>query len=106
MSEMKKREETKEVAASNIALIKGREQKERRRTLIALSFIAPNFIGFAVFTLIPVIFAFVLAFTKWDGSNPIQFAGIANFTKLFSDQFFLAALKNTIIYCIDRKSVV
>ncbi len=100
MSEMKKREETKEVAASNIALIKGREQKERRRTLIALSFIAPNFIGFAVFTLIPVIFAFVLAFTKWDGSNPIQFAGIANFTKLFSDQFFLAALKNTIIYCI------
>ena len=28
MSEMKKREETKEVAASNIALIKGREQKE------------------------------------------------------------------------------
>ncbi len=100
MSEMKKREETKEVADSNIALIKGREQKERRRTLIALSFIAPNFIGFAVFTLIPVIFAFVLAFTKWDGSNPIQFAGIANFTKLFSDQFFLAALKNTIIYCI------
>lgn len=100
MSEMKKREETKEVAASNIALIKGREQKERRRTLIALSFIAPNFIGFAVFTLIPVIFAFVLAFTKWDGSNPIQFAGIANFTKLFSDHFFLAALKNTIIYCI------
>ena len=96
MSETKKREDT----AANAALIKGREQKERRRTWIALSFIAPNFIGFAVFTLVPVIFAFVLAFTRWDGSNPIQFAGISNFTKLFSDQFFLAALKNTIIYCI------
>lgn len=102
MSEKKKREEAiqGQGVVQNAALIKGKQQKERRRTLIALSFIAPNFIGFAVFTLIPVVFAFILAFTRWDGSNPIQFAGIANFTKLFSDQFFLAALKNTIIYCI------
>jgi len=92
--------EKKEEAVFNTALSKGKKQKERRRTWIALSFIAPNFIGFAIFTLIPVVFAFVLAFTKWDGSNPIQFAGISNFIKLFSDQFFLAALKNTIIYCI------
>lgn len=74
--------------------------KETRRTLVAYSFIAPNFIGFAVFTLIPVIFAFILAFTQWDGSNPIQWVGLGNFAKLFQDTFFLAALKNTIIYCI------
>ncbi|MBP3542693.1 MAG: sugar ABC transporter permease [Lachnospiraceae bacterium] len=74
--------------------------KETRRTLVAYSFIAPNFIGFAVFTLIPVIFAFILAFTQWDGSNPIQWVGLGNFIKLFQDTFFLAALKNTIIYCI------
>jgi len=95
-----KEEKKKGEAVQNTALSKGREQKERRRTLVALSFIAPNFIGFAVFTLIPVVFAFILAFTNWDGSNAIQFAGISNFTKLFSDKFFLAALKNTIIYCI------
>ncbi len=74
--------------------------KETRRTLVAYSFIAPNFIGFAVFTLIPVIFAFILAFTQWDGSNTIQWVGLGNFIKLFQDTFFLAALKNTIIYCI------
>lgn len=96
---MGKGNEKKEVVP-NTALSAGRQRKERKRTLVALSFIAPNFIGFAVFTLIPVIFAFVLAFTKWDGSNPIQFTGISNFLKLFSDTFFLAALKNTIIYCI------
>lgn len=74
--------------------------KESKRTLVAYSFIAPNFIGFAVFTLIPVVFAFILAFTEWDGSNPIQWVGLGNFIELFHDTFFLAALKNTIIYCI------
>ena len=77
-----------------------RMSKETKRSLVAYSFILPNFIGFAVFTLVPVVFAFVLAFTKWDGSNPMQFIGIENFTRLFSDTFFQAALKNTIIYCI------
>ena len=74
--------------------------KETRRTLVAYSFIAPNFIGFCVFTLIPIVFAFSLAFLKWDGSNPIEFAGITNFTQLFDDTFFKAALKNTILYCL------
>lgn len=80
--------------------VRKKMSKETRRTLVAYSFIAPNFIGFAVFTLIPVIFAFILAFTQWDGSNPIQWVGLNNFIKLFQDTFFLAALKNTIIYCI------
>ena len=74
--------------------------KETRRTLVAYSFIAPNFIGFCVFTLIPIVFAFSLAFLKWDGSNPIEFAGISNFARLFDDTFFKAALKNTILYCL------
>ncbi len=74
--------------------------RQTKEDLVAYSFIAPNFIGFAVFTLIPIVFAFILAFTEWDGNNPIKFVGISNFLKLPSDTFFVAALKNTIIYCI------
>ena len=74
--------------------------KETKRTLVAYSFIAPNFIGFCVFTLIPIVFAFSLAFLKWDGSNPIEFAGVSNFARLIDDTFFKAALKNTILYCL------
>lgn len=74
--------------------------REFKRDLVSYSFIAPNFIGFAVFTLIPIVFAFALAFLKWDGSNAIQFMGIENFKRLGNDIFFKAALKNTIIYCI------
>ena len=74
--------------------------REAKRDLVAYSFIAPNFIGFCVFTLIPIVFAFALAFMQWDGSNPIKWVAFKNFTKLTDDIFFKAALKNTIIYCI------
>ena len=74
--------------------------RQTKRNLVAYSFIAPNFIGFCVFTLIPMAFAFALAFMKWDGSNPVQFEGLGNFTRIFHDTFFKAALRNTIIYCL------
>lgn len=74
--------------------------KKQKETLVAYSFIAPNFIGFAVFTLVPLVFAFVLAFLRWDGANPMQFAGLDNFTRFIHDRQFLIALKNTVIYTI------
>lgn len=80
--------------------IKKRKVRERKRTLVAYSFIAPNFIGFAVFTLVPIIFAFALAFLHWDGNNAIEFAGLSNFARLKDDTLFWASLKNTVIYCI------
>lgn len=74
--------------------------KKTKRNLIAYSFIAPNFIGFTIFTLGPILFAFLLAFLKWDGNNPIEFAGLSNFIRLTSDLRFRDALKNTIIYSL------
>ena len=76
-------------------------KKNTRDSLIAYSFIAPNFIGFCVFTLVPMVFAIALAFCSWDGRHAIQFVGLDNFIKLFSsDKIFQAALKNTIVYVI------
>lgn len=77
-----------------------RMSRQTKRDLIAYSFLAPNFIGFAVFTLVPILFAFILAFSNWDGNNPITFAGLDNFVRAFHNDRFLASLKNTIIYCI------
>ena len=75
-----------------------RRQRKLRSYLVAYSFIAPNFAGFAIFTLGPILFAFALAFMHWDGSNHIGFAGLDNFWKLFHDAGFIAAFWNTIIY--------
>ncbi len=73
-------------------------RRRLRNNVVAYSFIAPNFIGFAVFTLGPILFAFALAFMDWDGSNEITFAGLRNFWRLFSDGVFQAALWNTLLY--------
>ncbi len=77
-----------------------RRRRQWRKALVAYSFIAPNFLGFAIFTLGPILFAFVLAFMHWDGSNPITFAGLDNFWRLFGDRAFITAFWNTILYTV------
>ncbi len=79
---------------------KGLLSKQARETLIAYSFIAPNFIGFAVFTLIPVVYAFVLAFMQWDGVNEMKFVWFENFARLISDKNFIQAFWHTIAYVL------
>ncbi|MBN1431099.1 MAG: sugar ABC transporter permease [Anaerolineae bacterium] len=71
-----------------------------RERLIVYSFILPNFLGFAVFTLIPMIFSLVLAFMNWDGANVVTWAGWDNFRQLFQDTTFRIALSNTFYYVI------
>ena len=76
-------------------------RKSVRDTLTAYTFIAPNFIGFCVFTLVPMVFAIALAFCSWDGRHAIEFVGISNFIRLFqTDRIFQAALVNTIVYVV------
>lgn len=79
-----------------------KQRSELQRQAVAYSFILPNFIGFAVFTLAPMIFAFILAFLDWDGSpyNPMKFVGLKNFARFSTDTQFIAAFKNTIIYTV------
>lgn len=68
--------------------------------MIAVSFIAPNFIGFFIFTLIPVVFSLILAFMKWDSFSTPTFVGLKNFSKMMGDETFWISLKNTFLYTI------
>ena len=71
-----------------------------RNTLTGIGFILPNFVGFFCFVLIPIIFSFVLAFTKWDGFTEMTFAGLNNFVKIFSSKVFLNSLWITATYTV------
>ena len=89
---------------------------ERKNTLIAYSFLAPNFIGFAVFTLVPVICAIALSLFEWNGGDisKLKFVGLDNYATIFATKkvaekgisyFFNRAdlgiaLKNTVYYTI------
>ncbi len=69
-----------------------------RRT--AFFFLLPNIIGFLIFTLIPVIWACGLSFTKWDGSSPAAFVGLSNYLSLLKDTNFKISFLNTVIYTV------
>lgn len=81
---------------------KNRSQKgmslEVRNALVGMSFILPNFIGFAALVLVPVVFSFILSFMEWDGFTEMKFAGLDNFFKIFDDRVFRAALSQTLEY--------
>ena len=70
----------------------------RRKNLwIAALFLAPNFLGFAVFTLGPVLMSFGGSFTSWSlrPTTPLKFIGLENYQALFTDRNFYFYLYNT-----------
>ena len=89
---------------------------EIKKDLIAYSFIAPNFIGFAVFTLLPVLFSIFLSFVKWKGGafDTMQWVGLGNYAEIFKTSKLAEkgigylftkvdlgiALKNTLFYTL------
>lgn len=71
---------------------------KQRRTLEGLSFITPNFIGFFVLILIPVLFTFWLCFNKWNGYTPMEFVALDNFKYIFTHKIFQEAVVKTLIF--------
>ena len=80
---------------------KQRRARERKKVLVGLAFLLPNFIGFLIFTLLPVISSLALSFFGWDLINPPQFAGFSNFAELFrNDPLFWKVMGNTALYTV------
>lgn len=77
-----------------------RRRSQLKKYAIAYSFILPNLIGFAIFTLVPMVFSLILSFMNWDGANKISWAGLDNFKQLLRDETFRISLGNTLTFVI------
>lgn len=73
---------------------------QRREAIAGYLCLLPNFLGFAVFTVIPVIMGFVISLTNYQGFPGYKFVGFSNYITMFKDTLFLSALKNNIIYAV------
>ncbi|MCL2320104.1 MAG: sugar ABC transporter permease, partial [Treponema sp.] len=74
-----------------------------RETFTAYAFLAPCIIGLLCFSLLPVFFSLFVSLTDWNFAKGIgnwNFVGIRNFIDIWSDEWFVAALKNTVIYTV------
>jgi multiple sugar transport system permease protein/alpha-1,4-digalacturonate transport system permease protein len=77
-----------------------RSALRRRNTLIGWSFILPNFLGFGLLTLVPIIWLFYMSFTNWNVFGKADWIGLANFQRLVGDGSFQIALLNTLYYSV------
>ncbi|MCI8710876.1 MAG: sugar ABC transporter permease [Ruminococcus sp.] len=77
----------------------GSKRKSKSDFGVALVFLAPNLIGFLIFTMVPMIFSLVMSLYDWPLTGERAFVGAANFVKLFTeDVLFWKIMKNTLVY--------
>jgi len=69
--------------------------------------LAPNFLGFMFFTLVPVVFSIALAFVEWNGGSfdRMRYAGLDNFRTIFKGFSFTGTdmgitLRNTTVFAL------
>jgi len=79
----------------------GHTRKELYQKRSSYALIAPFFILFFVFTILPVFMALALSFTSFDLLQAPRFIGFGNYRALFlTDQVFLRAVRNTLILAL------
>ncbi|HYQ87040.1 MAG TPA: sugar ABC transporter permease [Bacteroidota bacterium] len=61
-------------------------------------FIIPYGAFFLAFVAYPLIFSFVLMFNRWNIVTPMEWVGLKNFLRLFSDPLFYKSLRNTMLF--------
>ena len=73
----------------------------KRRNRVFLLMILPAFIGFVLLFIAPTIMSFLYSVTNWSVYNAeIDFVGLENFKKLFSDVKTVAAIQHSVVYAI------
>jgi multiple sugar transport system permease protein len=75
-----------------------RSRLRRRNTLLGWSFILPNFLGFALLTLVPIVVLFYMSLTNWNVFGTANWVGLDNFERLIGDGSFRIAVLNTLYY--------
>ena len=85
-------------------------QKKRKFDKTAFVFIAPAFIFFTLFIIVPTVSSVYYSFTSWDGVSPnVKFIGLANYKEKcieehnITDGIYLCIRKCIRVgTCIDR----
>lgn len=87
--------------ALEIAKKQGSLRYQIKKNRASYAMMAPYFILFFFFTVLPVLMSMVLSFTDFNMLEVPNFVGWRNYVKLFlEDNIFTIALKNTLIFAV------
>lgn len=73
---------------------------QRMQRVYGYAFLTPTVIFFLIFTVVPLILAFYLAFTNFNLVDDFSWAGWKNFQLAFKDKYFMNSLLNVFIYVV------
>lgn len=72
--------------------------KKKKFDTVTFGFIAPAFLFFTLFIIVPTLASVYYSFTSWDGLSPtVKFVGLANYREIITGARFRNALVNTFI---------
>ncbi len=75
--------------------------KQMKRNAGVYGLIAPYFVLFLIFTIIPVIMSLPMGFTNFNMAEFPRWVGLSNFYSLFlEDEVFLTAIENTLVFAV------
>ena len=72
---------------------------ETREAIAGYLYLLPNFIGFVIFTGIPIFLGLLISFTDYNGFK-WKFVGIKNYVKMFGNSQFQQAFINNLFYSL------
>ena len=67
----------------------------KKKKWLPYLFVAPYLLHLVVFVAFPVFFSLFLTFHKWNIISPVEYVGVANYTRMFQDRMFWKAILNT-----------
>lgn len=68
--------------------------------LVAMSFVLPCAVGFALFYMLPTVRGLLYSLTDWDLFTKARFVGLKNYAALFRDKDFWEAMRVTVCYVL------
>ncbi len=78
-----------------------------RSWILAAPFLAPAFIFYTMFLIIPLLGTLALGLTQWSGFNfaDIEYVGLSNFRDMGDDPIFWTSLKHNLIFLVGAISL-
>lgn len=74
--------------------------KKNQQKLAPWLFLAPGFLMFIIYVLVPIFESIWISFHDWDGLGAKVWIGLGNYAELLQDDDFYTSLKNNIIWLV------
>ena len=69
-------------------------------TVMPVLFLAPAFLFFTVYVILPIFQSIYISFFEWDGLGDMTYVGVENYLEMFDDDEFYTSLKNNLLWLI------